>query len=54
MKSKKIILLASGQQKANAIKKLVDGPITEKFPASILKNHPNVTIVCDEKASSLL
>lgn len=54
MKAKKVILLASGPLKANAIKKLIDGEITEQFPASILKNHPNVTIICDKEAASLL
>lgn len=54
LKAKKVILLASGSLKANAIKNLVDGPITEEFPASCLKNHNDVTIICDAEAAKLL
>lgn len=50
MGAKKIILLASGEQKAEAIARLINGEITEEFPASILKNHPDVTIIADEAA----
>ncbi|MFJ8265720.1 glucosamine-6-phosphate deaminase [Peribacillus asahii] len=54
LKSKEILLLASGEKKANAIKQLVEGPIDEQFPASILKKHPNVTVIADKAALSLL
>lgn len=54
MESKEIILLASGKNKAEAVKQLVAGEITEDFPASILQKHPQVTIVIDEAAASLL
>jgi len=54
MKANKVILLASGSSKASAIAKLIEGPITESFPASVLKKHPNVTIICDLKAAELL
>lgn len=54
MESKEIILLASGENKAEAVKRLVEGEVTEDFPASILQKHPHVTIVIDEAAASLL
>lgn len=54
LESKKILLLISGKSKAEALSKLMNGPIDESFPASILKNHPNVTIMADEEAMSLL
>lgn len=54
MESKEIILLASGENKAEAIRQLVEGEVTEDFPASILQKHPQVTIVIDEAAASLL
>lgn len=54
MESKEIILLASGENKAKAIKQLVEGEITEDFPASILQKHPQITVVIDEAAASLL
>ncbi|MGR9047537.1 glucosamine-6-phosphate deaminase [Halobacillus faecis] len=50
MTSKHILLLASGEQKAEAVHRLLHGPIDEQFPASILQKHSNVTVVVDELA----
>ncbi|WP_188454148.1 glucosamine-6-phosphate deaminase [Virgibacillus oceani] len=50
MESKKIMLLVSGEKKAGAVKRLVDGDITEEFPASILQKHHDVTVIADEAA----
>ncbi|MCP3030939.1 glucosamine-6-phosphate deaminase [Halobacillus sp. A1] len=50
--SKEILLLASGQKKAEAIYKLLEGKISEDFPASILRNHLNVTLIADAAALS--
>ncbi|AZB41879.1 glucosamine-6-phosphate deaminase [Bacillus sp. FJAT-42376] len=52
MKSRKIVLLASGVKKAAAIERLWYGEVTEEFPASVLKNHPDVTIIADAEALS--
>lgn len=54
MEAKKIILLASGEQKAEAMKRLIDGEITESFPASILQKHSNVVIIADQAALTLM
>ncbi|MGI6155329.1 MAG: glucosamine-6-phosphate deaminase [Enterococcus lemanii] len=54
MESKKIILLAFGPAKAEAIANTVNGPVTTDVPASILQNHPDVTIIVDEAAASKL
>lgn len=54
MRAKAILLIASGKNKAEAIKWLVEGEVSEDLPASALRNHPNVTIVLDEDATSLL
>lgn len=54
MQAKEILLIANGKNKAEAINKLINGEVTEKFPASVLKTHPNVTIIIDEEAASLL
>lgn len=52
MKSKKILLLASGKNKANTIKKLLkDGVVSTHNPASLLLLHPDVTIILDEEAA---
>ncbi|HEP1358579.1 TPA: glucosamine-6-phosphate deaminase [Streptococcus pyogenes] len=54
MKSKMIVLLAFGQEKADAIKGMVFGPITEDLPASILQKHDHVIVIVDEAAASQL
>lgn len=54
MKSKKIILIASGEAKSRAIFDTVRGDITPEVPSSILRLHPDVTIYVDEDASKLL
>ena len=54
MKAKKIILIASGEDKAEIIKKAFLGPVTPQIPASILQFHPNVTLVADDAALSLV
>ncbi|PKR77965.1 glucosamine-6-phosphate deaminase [Halalkalibacillus sediminis] len=45
MKSRKIILLAYGEMKRTAIDRLFYGEVSEEFPASILKEHPDVTVI---------
>ncbi|PFG04947.1 glucosamine-6-phosphate deaminase [Bacillus sp. es.034] len=54
MKSREILLLVSGEAKQEALRKLVEGTISESFPASILNNHDHVTVIADEKASALI
>ena len=53
MQAKKIILMALGQNKAQAIYHLLHGPVTEEVPCSILQRHPDVTIYVDEEAYAL-
>jgi glucosamine-6-phosphate deaminase len=50
MDSKKIVLLVSGANKADTVARLINGDVSEDFPASVLKNHPDVTIIADEAA----
>lgn len=52
MKAKKIILVASGDGKADIMKKIIEGPVTEDVPASILQNHPDCIIIADNAALS--
>lgn len=54
MRAEKIVLMASGTGKAEVVKKLVDGDITPKIPASILTLHSDITLLLDEEAASLL
>ncbi len=54
MDAKKILLIASGAKKANAINGLINGEITESLPASILQKHQDVVVIIDEEAASKL
>lgn len=54
MNAKSIILLASGKNKAEAIRGLVKGKIDISLPASVLQLHPFVTVIVDKDAASLL
>lgn len=54
MKAKKILLLASGEKKAEIIAKLVEEKISTRIPASILQVHPDVLVIIDKGAASLL
>ena len=54
MKAKKIILIASGESKAEAIKGLFSGKITTDNPASMLQMHRDVTVIVDKEAAKLI
>ncbi|MBU5455686.1 glucosamine-6-phosphate deaminase [Caproiciproducens sp. MSJ-32] len=54
MKAKKILLIASGEEKAEAVKAMIEGNITTKLPASLLQLHHDVTVIVDEAAAKLL
>lgn len=54
MGAKKVLLCASGEEKADAILGCVNGAISSRCPASILQLHPNVVVVIDEAAASKL
>ena len=53
-KARKIILLANGKGKAEAVKAMLNGNITTACPATLLCLHPDVTVICDEDAYSLV
>lgn len=52
MMAKKILVVVSGEDKAEAVKNAFFGPVTPKVPGSILQMHPDVTVVADEAALS--
>ncbi len=54
LRADKIIILASGKNKAEAVKAMVKGPITNQCPASALQEHENCIVILDEDATSLL
>lgn len=54
MKAKKIVLIATGKSKANAIKATVDGKVSPSCPASILQEHLDAILLIDKEAAELL
>ncbi len=54
MQAKRIVLLASGKDKADIISKFVNGEISRKIPASILRKHKHILVILDEDAASYL
>ena len=54
MSAKRIILMAWGEDKVNAVKNVVEGDATRLIPASTLQNHPAIEAVLDDPAADLL
>ncbi len=50
MKAKKILILANGENKKEAVAAMLSGKISTQVPASLLQLHEDVTIICDEAA----
>ncbi|HIT89796.1 MAG TPA: glucosamine-6-phosphate deaminase [Candidatus Merdenecus merdavium] len=52
MKARKILVIVSGEAKADILAQVIQGPITPHVPASILQLHHDVTIIADAAALS--
>ncbi|CAA6604018.1 Glucosamine-6-phosphate deaminase [Rhodospirillaceae bacterium LM-1] len=52
--AKRVLLLATGASKADAVAKAVEGPVTAMIPASALQLHPDATLLLDQAAASRL
>lgn len=52
--ARRIVLLAFGHAKAEAVAHMVEGPVTNLVPASVLQQHPNVDVYLDQAAASKL
>jgi glucosamine-6-phosphate deaminase len=52
MASKKLLLIASGKRKKQAINHLIKGPISSKWPANFLRKHKDFTVIADKAALS--
>ena len=52
--AKKILILAVGENKAEAVRGMAEGEVTPLLPASILQLHPDCTLIADQAAASLL
>lgn len=50
LSAKKILILANGDSKHDAVRELLSGGITTNNPSTLLKLHPDVTLICDRSA----
>lgn len=54
IEARRVILLVNGNKKAAIVKRVLEGDISEEFPASLLRRHKNFSVYLDEEAASLL
>jgi len=54
MEARRVILVATGKDKADAVYKMMRGPVTPEVPASVLQLHPDCVILVDEAAAELV
>ncbi|HEY8754517.1 MAG TPA: glucosamine-6-phosphate deaminase [Arthrobacter sp.] len=54
LEARHVVLIATGAQKAPAVRDFVEGPVSAICPASVLQFHPHATILMDEAAASSL
>ncbi|GAA2748340.1 glucosamine-6-phosphate deaminase [Terrabacter aerolatus] len=54
VEARKIILIAAGRGKAEAIRQTVEGPVSARWPATALQHHPDVTVLLDPAAACRL
>jgi glucosamine-6-phosphate deaminase len=54
LESRAILLMATGKGKAQAVKDMIEGPLTSMCPASVLQQHKKSIVILDEEAASLL
>lgn len=54
MASKHLLFIVNGKHKAKILKQVLEGPVDEECPSSVLKLHPNFTVIADEEAAKFL
>lgn len=54
LEARHLVLLATGERKAEAVARAVEGPVAARVPASALQLHPHATVVVDEAAATRL
>lgn len=51
MEAKRVLLIAGGNEKAPALARAFNGPVSEQVPASVLQRHDDLTVIADRKAA---
>ena len=54
MAARKILLIVTGEGKADILDRVLRGPVQPEVPGSVLQLHPDVTVICDEAAGAKL
>ena len=54
VEAKELVMLVSGASKAPALRAMLEEPQDPACPASLLRNHPRLTVICDDSAARLL
>lgn len=54
MTAHNLVMIATGEKKARAIAQMIEGSVSQRWPASALQHHPHVTVLLDEAAASQL
>lgn len=54
MRARTLVLIATGENKAAAIRELVEGEVSEQWPATVMQRHPDALVLVDPAAASLL
>ncbi len=54
MRVKHLVMIVNGEEKAKILKEMLDSPISESLPATVLKLHPNFTIIADKDAAKYI
>lgn len=54
LEARELLVLVTGEVKAEALAAMFDGPPRSAFPASLLRMHPHLTVLCDQEAAARL
>ncbi len=54
MEARHLVLIATGEGKAAAVRELVEGAVSASWPATIMQHHPHATVLLDDAAASRL
>ena len=54
MEARRLVLIATGEGKAEAIRQLVEGEVSRDWPATVMQRHDNALVLVDPAVASLL
>ncbi|WP_010137931.1 glucosamine-6-phosphate deaminase [Oceanicola sp. S124] len=52
MRARQVVLVATGKAKAEAVRQVIEGPVSARWPGSVLQMHRNATVILDREAAS--